>query len=129
MEPEIVVDGGKMVILRTAFSLSFCEVDSFSSHSRSCSKNCLSISISRSLTFHAIVSIMQHIVGIFYTYRDAVLGMDLMDESGEHITGYDHDVFKVRLDKEGNEIEREKQIGKSLAQPEHMILTPSCSRS
>ena len=34
-----------------------------------------------------------------------------MDESGDHISDYDHDVFKVRLDEHGNEIHREKAKG------------------
>ncbi|KAI9498508.1 endoplasmic reticulum vesicle transporter-domain-containing protein [Zychaea mexicana] len=37
-----------------------------------------------------------------------LLGLDLMDESGDHISDYDHDVFKVRLDDNGREIHREK---------------------
>ncbi|KAL0079265.1 endoplasmic reticulum vesicle transporter-domain-containing protein [Phycomyces blakesleeanus] len=52
-----------------------------------------------------------------------LLSLDVMDESGEHISGYEHDVFKVRLDKQGNEIEKEKaknpsdSIQNSLSQP------------
>lgn len=41
-----------------------------------------------------------------------VLSLDVMDESGDHVTDYDHDVFKVRLDADGNEIHREKATGK-----------------
>ncbi|KAI9310357.1 endoplasmic reticulum vesicle transporter-domain-containing protein [Dichotomocladium elegans] len=37
-----------------------------------------------------------------------MLSLDLMDESGDHIMDYDHDVFKVRLDEHGTEILREK---------------------
>ncbi|KAI9278389.1 endoplasmic reticulum vesicle transporter-domain-containing protein [Phascolomyces articulosus] len=37
-----------------------------------------------------------------------LLSLDLMDESGDHISDYHHDVFKVRLDENGNEIHREK---------------------
>ncbi|KAI8329728.1 endoplasmic reticulum vesicle transporter-domain-containing protein [Chlamydoabsidia padenii] len=38
-----------------------------------------------------------------------ILSLDVMDESGQHISNYDHDVFKVRLDENGNEIQAEKQ--------------------
>ncbi|KAF7732577.1 Endoplasmic reticulum-Golgi intermediate compartment protein 3 [Apophysomyces ossiformis] len=37
-----------------------------------------------------------------------MLSLDVMDDSGEHITGYSHDVYKVRLDLSGVEIESEK---------------------
>ncbi|KAG0171221.1 Endoplasmic reticulum-Golgi intermediate compartment protein 3 [Apophysomyces sp. BC1034] len=37
-----------------------------------------------------------------------MLSLDIMDDSGEHITGYSHDVYKVRLDLAGQEIESEK---------------------
>ncbi|CDS03857.1 hypothetical protein LRAMOSA06812 [Lichtheimia ramosa] len=36
------------------------------------------------------------------------LSLDVMDESSDHVTDYDHDVFKVRLDADGKEIHREK---------------------
>lgn len=35
-----------------------------------------------------------------------------MDESGQHISNYDHDVFKVRLDENGQESQAEKQASK-----------------
>jgi hypothetical protein len=35
-----------------------------------------------------------------------------MDESGEHITEYDHDVYKERLDSSGRSIIKEKSEGK-----------------
>ncbi|SAM07895.1 hypothetical protein [Absidia glauca] len=38
-----------------------------------------------------------------------ILSLDVMDESGQHISNYDHDVFKVRLDENGQEIQAEKQ--------------------
>lgn len=34
-----------------------------------------------------------------------------MDESGEHISQYDHEVYKVRLDPSGKEISKEKSEG------------------
>ncbi|KAI8328229.1 endoplasmic reticulum vesicle transporter-domain-containing protein [Chlamydoabsidia padenii] len=37
-----------------------------------------------------------------------LLSLDVMDESGQHISNYEHDVFKVRLDEDGKEIEAEK---------------------
>jgi hypothetical protein len=37
-----------------------------------------------------------------------------MDESGQHISNYEHDVFKVRLDEEGKEITVEKPSGKTI---------------
>ncbi|KAI8997450.1 endoplasmic reticulum vesicle transporter-domain-containing protein [Pilobolus umbonatus] len=37
-----------------------------------------------------------------------ILSLDVMDESGDHITEYDHDVYKERLDKTGVSIEQEK---------------------
>jgi hypothetical protein len=37
-----------------------------------------------------------------------------MDESGQHISNYEHDVFKVRLDEEGKEITIEKPSGKTI---------------
>ncbi|KAF7724476.1 hypothetical protein EC973_000985 [Apophysomyces ossiformis] len=37
-----------------------------------------------------------------------VLSLDVMDEGDQHVTGYEHDVFKVRLDASGNEIEKDK---------------------
>lgn len=43
-----------------------------------------------------------------------VLSLDVMDESGDHVTDYDHDVFKVRLDADGKEIHREKATGKTI---------------
>ncbi|KAI8334489.1 endoplasmic reticulum vesicle transporter-domain-containing protein [Blakeslea trispora] len=36
------------------------------------------------------------------------LSLDVMDESGEHISEYDHDVYKERLDQQGNSIIKEK---------------------
>ncbi|KAI9016372.1 endoplasmic reticulum vesicle transporter-domain-containing protein [Phycomyces nitens] len=59
-----------------------------------------------------------------------LLSLDVMDESGEHISGYEHDVFKVRLDKQGNEIEKEKaknpsdSIQNSLNQPDEGYCGP-----
>ncbi|KAI8098853.1 endoplasmic reticulum vesicle transporter-domain-containing protein [Halteromyces radiatus] len=38
-----------------------------------------------------------------------MLSLDIMDESGQHISNYEHDVFKVRLDENGKEINTEKQ--------------------
>lgn len=35
-----------------------------------------------------------------------------MDESGEHINDFDHDVYKERLDPNGNAITAEKSDGK-----------------
>ncbi|KAI8092304.1 endoplasmic reticulum vesicle transporter-domain-containing protein [Gilbertella persicaria] len=37
-----------------------------------------------------------------------MLSLDVMDESGEHISEYDHDVYKERLDSNGNSIIKEK---------------------
>ncbi|CAO3607272.1 unnamed protein product [Cunninghamella blakesleeana] len=37
------------------------------------------------------------------------LSLDIMDESGQHITNYEHDVFKIRLDEKGKAIHVEKQ--------------------
>ncbi|CAO3613540.1 unnamed protein product [Mucor hiemalis] len=37
-----------------------------------------------------------------------MLSLDVMDESGEHISQYDHEVYKVRLDPSGKEISKEK---------------------
>ncbi|KAI9489483.1 endoplasmic reticulum-golgi intermediate compartment protein 3 [Zychaea mexicana] len=37
-----------------------------------------------------------------------MLSIDIMDDSGEHITGYTHDVYKVRLDPMGVKIDTEK---------------------
>ncbi|KAI9305444.1 endoplasmic reticulum vesicle transporter-domain-containing protein [Cunninghamella echinulata] len=37
------------------------------------------------------------------------LSLDIMDESGGHISNYEHDIFKIRLDEKGNEIHKEKQ--------------------
>ncbi|KAI9254585.1 endoplasmic reticulum vesicle transporter-domain-containing protein [Phascolomyces articulosus] len=37
-----------------------------------------------------------------------MLSIDIMDDSGEHTTGYTHDVYKVRLDPMGIKIESEK---------------------
>lgn len=41
-----------------------------------------------------------------------VLSLDVMDESGEHISEYNHDVFKERLDASGRVITKEKSEGK-----------------
>ncbi|CAO3590997.1 unnamed protein product [Absidia cylindrospora] len=38
-----------------------------------------------------------------------MLSLDVMDESGQHISNYEHDVFKVRLDEDGKEVDTEKQ--------------------
>ncbi|KAI8062615.1 endoplasmic reticulum vesicle transporter-domain-containing protein [Gongronella butleri] len=37
------------------------------------------------------------------------LSLDIMDESGEHINHFSHDVFKSRLDANGKEIDKQKQ--------------------
>ncbi|CAO3685578.1 unnamed protein product [Umbelopsis vinacea] len=37
-----------------------------------------------------------------------LLSVDIMDDSGQHVSGYTHDVYKVRLDLNGNHIESEK---------------------
>ncbi|CDS13876.1 hypothetical protein LRAMOSA06050 [Lichtheimia ramosa] len=66
MQPEIVVDSGKMTDLPISFNITF-----------------------------------PHLPCYF-------LSLDVMDESGDHVTDYDHDVFKVRLDADGKEIHREK---------------------
>ncbi|KAG0178633.1 hypothetical protein DFQ29_003201 [Apophysomyces sp. BC1021] len=36
------------------------------------------------------------------------MSLDVMDEAEQHVTGYEHDVFKVRLDPSGNEIQKDK---------------------
>jgi hypothetical protein len=41
----------------------------------------------------------------------AVLSLDIMDESGEHISEYDHDVYKERLGPDGKSIHKEKSEG------------------
>lgn len=41
-----------------------------------------------------------------------VLSLDVMDESGDHIGDYDHDVYKERLDPSGKAIEKTKSEGK-----------------
>ena len=41
-----------------------------------------------------------------------MLSIDIMDDSGEHTTGYTHDVYKVRLDPMGVKIESEKAKSK-----------------
>ncbi|KAI7877170.1 endoplasmic reticulum-golgi intermediate compartment protein 3-like protein [Lichtheimia hyalospora FSU 10163] len=38
-----------------------------------------------------------------------MLSLDIMDDSGEHITGYTHDVYKVRLDAMGQLIDKQKE--------------------
>lgn len=35
-----------------------------------------------------------------------------MDDSGQHVSGYTHDIYKVRLDLDGNHIESEKTQSK-----------------
>jgi hypothetical protein len=40
-----------------------------------------------------------------------VLSLDVMDESGDHISEYDHDVYKERLDSSGRSILKEKSEG------------------
>lgn len=40
-----------------------------------------------------------------------MLSLDVMDESGEHISEYDHDVYKERLDTSGKTILKEKSEG------------------
>ncbi len=40
-----------------------------------------------------------------------MLSLDIMDESGEHISSYDHDVYKERLDPNGEVITAEKSNG------------------
>jgi hypothetical protein len=40
-----------------------------------------------------------------------VLSLDVMDESGDHISEYDHDVYKERLDASGRSILKEKSEG------------------
>lgn len=42
----------------------------------------------------------------------SVLSLDIMDDSGEHISGYTHDVYKVRLDSMGQLIDRQKETSK-----------------
>ncbi|KAI8141531.1 endoplasmic reticulum vesicle transporter-domain-containing protein [Fennellomyces sp. T-0311] len=74
MQPEIVVDSGKMEKLPISFNITFPHLPCY------------------------------------------LLSLDLMDESGDHISDYDHDVFKVRLDDQGNEIHREKAIDLSNVQ-------------
>ena len=56
-----------------------------------------------------------------------VLSLDVMDESGDHVTDYDHDVFKVRLDADGKEIHREKATGKMGVKRER-VCGGSCTR-
>jgi hypothetical protein len=41
-----------------------------------------------------------------------VVGVDLMDETGEHSSGYSQDVTKVRLDLEGNVVELGELVSK-----------------
>lgn len=41
-----------------------------------------------------------------------VLSVDIMDDSGQHLSGFTHDVYKVRLDLAGNQIESEKAHSK-----------------
>lgn len=43
-----------------------------------------------------------------------MLSLDIMDESGEHVADYDHDVYKERLDPEGRVILTEKSNGKEI---------------
>jgi hypothetical protein len=41
-----------------------------------------------------------------------VLSLDIMDDSGQHLSGYTHDIYKVRLDQQGNHLDTEKAKGK-----------------
>lgn len=43
----------------------------------------------------------------------SVLTLDIMDDSGEHISGYSHDVYKTRLDTMGVPIQQEKAKSES----------------
>ncbi|KAI8062499.1 endoplasmic reticulum vesicle transporter-domain-containing protein [Gongronella butleri] len=38
-----------------------------------------------------------------------MLSLDVMDDAGSHLTGLSHNVFKVRLDPQGNEIDKNKE--------------------
>ncbi|KAI8380935.1 endoplasmic reticulum vesicle transporter-domain-containing protein [Radiomyces spectabilis] len=51
-----------------------------------------------------------------------LLSLDVMDESGEHISGYEHDVTKVRLDAAGKEITKEKAKSLSNTLPAQDVL-------
>ncbi|KAL0089075.1 endoplasmic reticulum vesicle transporter-domain-containing protein [Phycomyces blakesleeanus] len=58
-----------------------------------------------------------------------MLSLDIMDDSGEHITGYSHDVYKVRLDLMGVQIksEKEQKLGDNTKAAEKALLAPdSC---
>ncbi|KAM3586019.1 ER-derived vesicles protein erv46 [Umbelopsis sp. WA50703] len=37
-----------------------------------------------------------------------LLSLDIMDDSGQHLSGYTHDIYKVRLDQQGNHLDTEK---------------------
>lgn len=43
-----------------------------------------------------------------------VLSLDVMDESGDHVGDYDHDVYKERLDSSGRAIVKAKSEGKKI---------------
>lgn len=81
-------------------------------------RNCPSALISHFLTFRAIVNGCQFILqptSCSLLHKRLiiilVLSLDVMDESGEHISEYDHDVYKERLDASGKTILKEKSEG------------------
>lgn len=40
-----------------------------------------------------------------------MLSLDVMDDAGEHLNDYTHDLYRVRLDQWGKEITKEKETG------------------
>lgn len=52
-----------------------------------------------------------------------VLSLDIMDESGEHISEYDHDVYKERLGPDGKSINKEKSEGRVHSSKKKNMLT------
>lgn len=54
------------------------------------------------------LSLKSSIANATYLDPPSVLGVDVMDVSGEHEHDVDHNIFKARLDPKGNKITEEK---------------------
>lgn len=61
---------------------------------------------------HCKFSFFTFIILDLFFFTSLVLNVDIMDDTGEHSSGYSQDVTKVRLDLSGKEIELGETVSK-----------------
>jgi endoplasmic reticulum-Golgi intermediate compartment protein 3 len=96
MKPELVIDKGRKDKLPITFNVTFPKIPCYCKFRRLVDEPGI-------IMFGQISNFFPH---------GTVLNVDIMDDSGQHLSGFTHDVYKVRLDLSGNHIETEREHSK-----------------